>query len=127
MTQVIPVTNYPDQPFRITLEGVTYSARTWWSEFDDITAELIGDDITGQWYLDLVSTDDSISLYGMALVTGCDMFEPYAFDGLGGLWLVDVEGSATDPDMYGLGDTHQLIYVPVDEVEDFNSAIGWTS
>ena len=83
MTQAIPVTNYPDQPFRITLEGITLIARVWWSQFDDITKALVGDGIEGQWYWDMVSTDGTIELYGMALVTGCDMFEPYAFTGMG--------------------------------------------
>lgn len=126
MTQVIPVTNYPDQTFRITLESIALSARVWWSQFDDITKAMVGDDIEGQWYLDLTSTDGAIVLYGAAIVTGCDILEPYAFDGLGGLWLVGSDGDGEDPDLYGMGDTHQLIYVPVSEREQFNSDIGWT-
>jgi hypothetical protein len=126
MSQIIPVSNYPDQRFRITLEGVTLSMRVYWSAFDAITAQLVGDGIEGQWYLDMASTDGAIVLNGMALVTGCDMFEPYAFDGLGGLWLVDVEGKARDTGLSDLGVIHNLIYVPVDERAQFNSDIGWT-
>ena len=125
MIQIIPVANYPDQRFRITLEGVTLSMRVWWSQFDGITKALVGDGIEGQWYLDMASTDGAIVLNGMALVTGCDMFEPYAFDGLGGLWLVDVEGKARDPGLSDLGVIHNLIYVPVAERAQFNSDIGW--
>ena len=126
MSQIIPVTNYPDQRFRITLDGITLSARCWWSEFDQITRDLVGDGITGQWYWDMISTDGAIEVYGMALVTGCDMFEPYAFDGLGGLWLVDVEDKSRDPGLADLGVVHQLIYVLADEREEFNRDIGWT-
>jgi hypothetical protein len=125
MIQIIPVSNYPDQRFRLTLEGVPLSVRVWWSAFDSITAELIGDGIQGQWYLDMVSTDGAIDINGMALVTGCDMLEPYAFDGLGGLWLVDDEGKARDPSLDDLGVTHTLYYVPRADRASFNSAIGW--
>lgn len=124
-TQAIPVTNYPDQPFRITLEGITLIARVWWSQFDDITKALVGDGIEGQWCWDMVSTDGTIELYGMALVTGCDMFEPYAFTGLGGLWLLDDEGKSRDPGLADLGVTHSLLYVPAVERTEFNRAIGW--
>lgn len=123
MTQIIPVTNYPEQVFRITLDGVTLAARVWWSEFDQITRDLVGDGIAGQWYMDMVSTDGTVDIDGMALVTGCDMLEPYAFDGLGGLWLVNVESKPTDPALEDLGVQFQLIYVPVDEREEFNSAL----
>lgn len=126
MSLIVPVTNYPDQTFRIALDGVTFAARVWWSQFDDAAKALVGDDIEGQWYLDLLSNDGTIALYGMALVTGCDMLEPYAFDGLGGLWLVDVEGKLRDPGLDDLGVQHQLIYVPRDERSEFNAAIGWT-
>lgn len=125
MIQTIPVSNYPDQRFRITLEGVTLSMRVWWSAFDSIAAELVGDGIQGQWYMDMANTDGTISINGMALVTGCDMLEPYAFDGLGGLWLVDDEGKGRDPGLDDLGVIHTLYYVPRDERASFNSAIGW--
>ena len=123
MTQIIPVTNYPEQVFRITLDGVTLAARVWWSEFDQITRDMVGDDITGQWYWDMVSTDGAITVYGMALVTGCDMFEPYAFEGLGGLWLVSLDASTKDPELQQLGETYQLIYVPAAEVDEFNEEL----
>jgi hypothetical protein len=125
MIQIIPVSNYPDQRFRLTLEGVPLSVRVWWSAFDSITADLVGDDIQGQWYLDMASTDGTIVINGMALVTGCDMLEPYAFDGLGGLWLADDEGRARDPGLDDLGVIHTLYYVPRSDRASFNSAIGW--
>jgi hypothetical protein len=126
LTQVIQVTNYPDQTFRITLEGLALSARIWWSQYDDATKVLVGDGIEGQWYLDFFNTDGTVTAYGVALVTGCDILEPYAIDGLGGLWLVGADDTGSDPDLFGMGDTHSIIYVPVAERAQFNRDIGWT-
>lgn len=123
MSQIIPVTSYPDQTFRIVLDGVSLSGRLWWSQFDEIARELVGDEIEGQWYLDL--SGEGVALSGMAVVTGCDMLEPYAFDKLGGLWLLDVDGNGRDPALEGMGDTFQLIYVPLAERDEFNRAVGW--
>lgn len=125
MTQVLPVTNYPEQTLRLTLDGIALTMRVYWSEFDSVTKEVIGDDIDGQWYMDFATADGSISMAGMAIVGGCDMLEPYAFDGLGSLWAIDVEGKPRDMTLASLGTTHQLIYVPVAEVEQFSADIGW--
>lgn len=125
MTQVLPVTNYPEQTMRLTLDGIALTVRVYWSAFDDITKELVGDGIEGQWYMDFSDVDGTITMSGMAIVGGCDMLEPYAFDGLGGLWAIDVEGKPRDLSLESLGTTHQLIYVPVDEVDQFNTDLRW--
>lgn len=126
MTQVLPVTNYPEQTLRLTLDGIALTVRVYWSAFDDVTKDMIGDDIDGQWCMDFATADGSINMAGMAIVGGCDMLEPYAIDGLGSLWAIDVEGKPRDMALESLGTTHQLIYVPVDEVEQFSADIGWT-
>lgn len=121
MTQIIPVVSYPDQTFRVTLEGTPLDMRIYWSAFDASTRALIGDGIEGQWYMDMSNADLSINLKGVALVTGADILEPHGYSQFGGLWMA----GPGDMTFSSLGDTHQLLYVPVDEQEAFNRAIGW--
>jgi len=125
MPQIIPVTNYPDQRFRIVLDAVPINMRVYWSNFDQWVIDLTG--IDGQWYCDMSDETGVIVINGFALVNGCDMLAPYAFDQLGGLWVFNAEGKSTDLDFDSLGDTQQLIYVPVAEKEQFDRDIGWAA
>ena len=120
--QTIPTTNYPEQSFRIVLDGTSYAWRVYWSQYDDTIKEIVGDDIEGQWYADIES--DQITIKGMALVTGADLLQRYAFDQLGALWVVDNEQSPSDVTFDSFGTRHTLLYIPKAEVESFNRAVG---
>jgi hypothetical protein len=120
--QVIPITAYPEQTFRIVLDSVPYSWRVYWTAFDDTIKEIVGDDIDGMWYADIVG--GGIEIKGMAIVTGCNMFDPYAYDQIGQLWLVDSEIKLTDPTYESLGVNHQLVYIPAADVASFIESTG---
>lgn len=64
--------------------------------------------------MDLVGGD--VTIYGMALVTGCDLLGAMAFDSLGQLWLVDTAPKPSDPTYDGLGSVHKLYYIPLADV-----------
>ena len=116
--QVIPLTNYPEQTFRITLDGVALNCRVYWCAYDATCQELMGDDIAGQWRMDFTD-GESIEVNGMALVAGCDLLEPFAFDRLGGMWL---EADCARED---LGELFRLLYIPAADVAAYNRAIGY--
>lgn len=125
MTQTIQVTNYPEQNFRIVLDNVPLNMRVYWSNFDQWLIDLTG--IEGQWYCDINDETGVIIINGIALVTGCDMLAPYAFNQLGGLWVYNVEGKYDDLSYETLGVEHQILYVPVLEKESFDRSIGWSA
>jgi hypothetical protein len=114
--QIIPLTNYPEQTFRITLDGVALDCRVYWCNYDSTCQEIIGP-IAGQWRMDI--SGENIEVSGMALVAGCDLLEPFGFDKLGGLWLEN------DCTLEELGELYRLIYIPSAEVADYNRAIGY--
>lgn len=123
---IIPVTNYPEQTFRITLDSTPVRMRVYWSQLDDSSQEIIGNDIEGQWFADIDDDVGVISIKAIALVVGADLLEPYAFDQIGGLWIVDRNEKAEDPGLNDLGIRHDLLYVPAAEKQEFNAAIGYT-
>lgn len=114
--QEIPLTNYPEQTFRITLDGVPMDCRVYWSAYDDTCKEIVGE-IDGQWRMDIIS--EPLTVYGMALVAGCDLLEPFGIDELGGMWL---EGDANREE---LGDFYRLFYLLKSESRSYNRAIGY--
>lgn len=122
----IPVTNYPEQTFRIVLDETALRMRVYWSAFEPSTVALAGNNIAGQWYLDINTDNGAIAVNGIAIVGGCDMLTPYAIDELGALWLIDINGKAEEPTLASMGDRHKLVYVPLADVETFHSDIGWT-
>ena len=122
----IPVTSYPEQSFRIVLDGVPLRVRVYWSEYEESTRAIVGDDIAGQWYIDLNDDAGGIAINGAALVMGADILGPYAYDQLGALWLLDTGETGADPGQTDMGERHKIVYVPIDEVESFHADIGWT-
>jgi hypothetical protein len=114
--QIIPLTNYPEQTFRITLDGVALFCRVYWNAYDATCKEIVGN-LDGQWRMDIAS--ETITVSGMALVAGCDLLEPFGFDELGGLWL------ESDCNIEEMGELYRLIYIPIAEVADYNRAIGY--
>ena len=123
---IIPVTNYPEQTFRITLDGTPYRMRVYWSQFDLSAQEIIGNGIEGQWYMDIDDDEGIVSIKAIALAAGADLFEPYAFDQLGGLWIIDRNEKAADPGLNDLGARHDILYVTVADKAAFNASIGYT-
>lgn len=116
--RTIPVTPaYPEQTQRVELDGVAYQMRIYWTQFDEQIKEAIGTTDDGKWYMDLSS--DDITLNGIALVGGANLLEPYAYNQLGGLIVVDSELKYANPTYDGLGDRFQLIYVTRAEYEEF--------
>lgn len=109
--QTIELEPLPEQTFRIVLDQVPYSCRVYWNFFDPTIKEMVGDGKEGQWHMDMEG--GSISIKGMALVTGCDMLGAFAWDTIGQLWLVDTESKLSDPTYESLGTNHKLVYVPI--------------
>jgi len=114
--QVIPLTNYPEQTFRITLDGIPLDCRVYWCAYDATCQEIVGD-IAGQWRIDIVS--EPLTVYGMALVAGCDLLEPHGIDELGGLWVED------DANREEMGELYRLFYLPKGEDRAYSRAIGY--
>lgn len=123
---IIPVTNYPEQTFRITLDSTPVRMRVYWSQLDDSSQEIIGNDIDGQWFADIDDDVGVISIKAIALVVGADLLEPYAFDQIGGMWVIDRDEDAEDPGYTDLGDRHDILYILAADKDEFNAAIGYT-
>lgn len=123
--QTIEILDLPEQTFRIVLDGIQYTMRVYWTEYDDTIKEILGD-IPGQWRMDLTNADNGVNLLGVAIVGGCDLLGQYnRSDILGAMWVNDTTTQGNDPVFESWGDTHELLYIPKDEAESFHQAIGW--
>lgn len=112
--QVIPFQAFPEQTFRVTLGGILYTWRVYWSEFDETLKELAGADYLpgGKWYADIEG--GQLRIGGMGLVSGCDLFERFGIPEIGQLWIVDSEEKLTDVSYESLGVNHQIVFIPYD-------------
>lgn len=122
----IPVTNYPEQSFRIVLDSVSLRVRVYWSAWEPSTQAIAGEGMFGQWYMDINNDTGTIAVNGISIVGGCDILTPYAIDELGAIWLIDINGKAEEATLNSMGDRHKLVYVPVAEVDSFHRDIGWS-
>lgn len=123
--QTIEILDLPEQTFRIVLDGIQYTMRVYWTEYDDTIKEIMGD-IPGQWRIDIFNEDNSVNFLGVALVGGCDLIGQYnRSDILGALWVIDNTQQGIEPEFESWGRTHELLYIPKDETEAFHRAIGW--
>lgn len=82
----IPLSPMP-QMVRVPLASGTYQFRLQWRD----TAVAGG----GGWVLDIGDDSGNPIVCGIALVTGCDLLQQYAYLGLGGSLMVTTDG---DPD-----------------------------
>lgn len=90
-----------NQQFTISLAGVQYTARVYWSQ-----AALC-------WVADLLdATGENAILCGVALVTGADLLAQFAYLALGGELIVQTDHD-TDavPTFANLGSTGHLYFV----------------
>lgn len=89
-----------NQEFDISLAGVTYHFRVYWSG------------ASYAWVLDIEDAQQNNLLTGIPLVTGCDLLEQYGYVGINGALVVQ---STTDPDLVpdqnSLGSTGNLFFL----------------
>ena len=89
----------PNYSVQATLDGSVYRLSFRWISNESA------------WYFDLEGiTDPEIVLYGVKLVCGLDLLEPYGLIGLGELWLINMSGSTDDPGFEDIADDFVLYY-----------------
>jgi len=87
-----------------TLDGNTYKLRIHWNTKTEIR------------YMSLTGLNNSVTIRGIPLLPGMDLFSPHGYaDILGELWVVDGQGLNENPDYYGMGSRWKLEYTPVGE------------
>ena len=126
----IPVTAYPEQSIRIDLDGNAYDIRVYYSAYDDVIKEVVDDGQEGKWYMDIAQgqstdNDELVDVKEIALVSGADLFEPYAYQALGSLFVVDTDNLGDDPDFDNMGDRYKILYIEKSQQEDFLISIGY--
>ena len=94
--------NLPSQRGHRVLDGNKYGVWIRWNG------------TTQKWYLDLTSmSDESVSMKGIALLQGRNLFAPHGFSHvLGELWVEDTAGTTDDSTYDGMGDRWRLRYYP---------------
>lgn len=83
----------------VDIEDQTVTFRIRWNSLEEA------------WYTDITGVTFTLSLLGLKLVGGVNLIKPHAVIELGGLFLIDSEEKAEDPDYDLLGDRYRLIYV----------------
>ena len=105
--------------FRTDLEQITNTARVYWTEFSDT----IKDDMetAGFWSMDL--SNELFTIKAIKLVGGAELMWPYSQIKFGGFYLYDLTNEWLDPEFVGIGTRWQLIYIPVDELQEFRELL----
>jgi hypothetical protein len=89
-----------NQEFDVTLAGVTYHLRVWWSA------------ASACWILDIADEQRNPLLRGTPLVTGCDLFEQYGYLVFNGALVVQSSNDANlVPTSETLGSTGNLFFL----------------
>ena len=87
-----------------TLDGNTYKIRIHWNT------------TTEKWYLAITGLTTDLTIRGIALLPGKDLFAPFGYGlTLGQLWLVDNSGANENPTFYEMGERWTLEYTPIGE------------
>lgn len=126
---ILPIDQYPEQSFRMDLDGVPATMRFYWSEWD-ASLQAIANDVEegapvheGCWYFD-ISTDD-FTVNGIPVVQGCDMLEPFAQSSLGGMFVANLLDKPSELTFESMGVNHLVLYVLKENLETFYSLIGY--
>lgn len=123
---LMPVEQYPDQTFRMDLDGKPTTLRVYWSAFDASVMALASDDgwtPEGSWYLDI--SNDEFTTNGIVIAGGCDILAPLAQASLGGLFVVATDPNPVEITFDSLGINHMLLYVIKDNYDEFAAEVGW--
>lgn len=126
---VLPVEQYPEQTFRIDLDGVPTTMRFYWSQWDASIMALANDTdegapiYEGSWYFD-ISTDE-FTVTGIPVVQGCDLLEPFAQSSHGGMFVANLLDKPSELTFESMGVNHLVIYVLKENLETFYSLIGY--
>jgi len=107
MPFTIPLTPNPDYSFQIDIEDQTVELSIRWNLVDQC------------WYMDIFGVTFDLDLKGLKLVGGVNLLKPHAVLELGGLYILDAEEKAQDPDFDLIGDRYILIYVTKEEMSDY--------
>ena len=122
----IPIqTAYPDQTLRIELDGIAYDMRVYYSAYDDLISDIMDDGRSGKWYLEIVGANGVVSEKNIALVNGADLLDPYGYEQLGSLFVVDGENLGEIPDFDNMGSRYKILYIPKAEQDEFLITIGY--
>jgi hypothetical protein len=97
---IIPLLQLSRYTFQIELESETYQFAIHWNLIDE------------HWYLDILGISVTEDIKGIRLVTGPNLIKPYAILTMGGLYIIDITGAASDPDFENMGIRYKMYYVP---------------
>lgn len=126
---LLPVEPYPEQSFRIELDGVPTTFRFYWSVWNDnikAIANETDDDAfvhQGCWYMDI--STDVFSVNGITLTQGADLLEPFAQSSLGGIFVVNLLSNPSELTFDSMGDNHRVLYVIKQNLATFYDEIGY--
>jgi len=103
----LPFKPEPADYFEAELEGIAWQIYYRWNGTDSA------------WYMDLSSVQTGTTLKGLKLVSGSNILRPHAVTELGKIFVVDTEGKETDPNFDDFGDRYKVLYVPLEDVNDY--------
>ena len=104
MPTTLPLTNSPSQTFEVDFESAIYTCRVAWNS----RAEW--------WFIDILDADEVVLINGVPLLLGSNIIEQYNL-GIGGLSVINTEGTEEDATSENLGTTVLLIHLTEAELE----------
>jgi hypothetical protein len=101
MTVKINVKEKPYYEGFKVLDGNNYRITIHWNTY------------TENWYMNLNGINNSISINGIALLPGKDLFAPYGYRELGQLWVIDNYEANENPTFQDFGSRWTVEYTPI--------------
>jgi len=126
---LLPVDPYPEQSFRIELDGVPTTFRFYWSAWNASIQAIANDTDDGAfahegcWYMDI--TTDEFTTTGITLTQGADLLEPFAQSTLGGIFVVNLLTNPSELTFSSMGDNHRVLYILRENLATFYDDIGY--